>query len=1005
MSHVSDTHKYARDVVSGKQVAGKWVVAACLRHLDDLKRSKTDWPYKFDKEKAERICDFIELLPHIKGKWKSAHIVLEPWQKFGLCSVFGWIHKETGLRRFKTVYEEVARKNAKALSLDTLIPTPNGWTTIGEINAGDVVFGDDGQQTTVVETSETFTDHDCYEMQFSNGETVVADAGHLWLTTANVDSPDCGNKARNLTRVKPPRLYITKQGDSQYWVAQLYNKRKHIGSIKKYSRKEAESIFSALADKDLNKRPIGLGGRKRVRTTEEIFNTQKYGKRRDVNHSIDMPQPFVCDEKEFKIHPYVLGAWIGDGHSDSSRITCGENDTEELVGNIRSCGHEVITRKYKDGSNVLSLRSITPTGEIAGISDDDNFGKQLNKLNLLGNKHIPEKYLRASVQQRIALIQGLMDTDGTINKNGRVLSYTTIKKQIAKGVSEVLASLGIKHSISENPMVCSGKPVPGVAYKIQFTAFRDTLPVFKFKRKLNRMRNEFDCKISPRSRTVQIININKVLSTPVKCIVVDSESKMFLFGKSMLPTHNSTIKAGVGLYMLALDGEQGSEVYSAAVSRDQAHIVHDVAWNMANMEPEFRNELGVSLGGSKKNPRNVYATGSASRFEPLSSDAQSLDGLNVHCAIIDELHAHKTRHVFDVLETATGSRTQSVIWIVTTAGSNRAGICYEQRAYVTHLLNTVLERHPEKEYKRGGESVEDDTYFGIIYTIDEDDEWTDPTCWIKANPNLNVSVKIDDIQRLCNKAERLTSAQNNFKTKRLNMWVNADTAWMDMQKWDACEDQTISIEEFAGLPCMKGYDLASKLDIAADMSLFKRTIEGKDHYYAFGRYYLPENRVEDQDNAQYQGWAQDEWLVATPGDVIDFDWIEEDLLEDAKQFDIKEVAFDPMQATQFAMHMLNEGVNMIELPQNVKNLSESMKELEKIVVDGRFHHIGDPVLSWMVSNVVCHTDAKDNIYPRKENEKNKIDGVIALVLALNRWIANPDIVTTSVYENRGVLFV
>jgi phage terminase large subunit-like protein len=440
----------------------------------------------------------------------------------------------------------------------------------------------------------------------------------------------------------------------------------------------------------------------------------------------------------------------------------------------------------------------------------------------------------------------------------------------------------------------------------------------------------------------------------------------------------STLSSAVGLYMAFMDGEAGAEVYSAATTRDQARIVFNDAQQMGRKSPKFLAAKGVKVSA-----HNIHQLSSASKFEALSAEGSTLDGLNVHCGIIDELHAHKTRAVFDVIETATGARSQPLLWLITTAGSNRAGICYEQRTYVTKLLDRV---------------AEDDSYFGIVYTIDDEDDWTDPAMWAKANPNYGVSIYKDDIARLCKKAMQMPAAQNNFLTKRLNRWVNADTAWMVMRAWDRCANPALSVDDFEGEPCIIALDLASNIDIAAMLQVFQRD----NKYYCFGRYYLPEDTVQNAGNSQYPGWSIEGRLIETPGNVIDFGYIEDDLRELSSRFEVQEVPYDPFQATQFSTRMIAEGFPMLEVRPTVKEFSEPMKWLEALVLAGRLVHDGDPVLGWMVSNVVCHVDAKDNIYPRKERPENKIDGVVALIMAINRWMMREQ-VAPSVYETRGIL--
>ncbi len=334
----------------------------------------------------------------------------------------------------------------------------------------------------------------------------------------------------------------------------------------------------------------------------------------------------------------------------------------------------------------------------------------------------------------------------------------------------------------------------------------------------------------------------------------------------------STKSAIVGNYMFAADGEPGAEVYSAATTRDQAKIVFGISQQMARKMPAYRKRYGVEVQA-----HNLNILNSASKYEPLSAEGNSLDGLNIHCAIIDELHAHKTRQVYDVLDTATGSRTQPLLWCITTAGFDRSGVCYDRRIYVTKLLEGI---HT------------DESYFGIIYTIDDDDDWTEEASWYKANPNLGVSVYLKDITLQCRRAEASAQLQNTFLTKRLNVWVNADVAWMNMRAWAACGDTSLKLEDFEGKPCVLALDIATKIDVAAKIRVFK--VDGG--YYVFGTFYLPEAAIESGVNtnaAHYAGWVHEGLMVTTAGNVIDFNQIRAALIDDTRRFLLEGVVYDP----------------------------------------------------------------------------------------------------------------
>lgn len=422
----------------------------------------------------------------------------------------------------------------------------------------------------------------------------------------------------------------------------------------------------------------------------------------------------------------------------------------------------------------------------------------------------------------------------------------------------------------------------------------------------------------------------------------------------------STLSSGVGLYMVGPDGEAGAEVYSAATTRDQAKIIFADSQAMARREAGFRKRFGVAV-----NAHNISVLSTGSKFEALSAEGSSLDGLNIHCGLVDELHAHKTRAVFDVLETATGSRRQSLIWLITTAGSNRAGVCYEQRDYVIKVLQRT---------------AVDETYFGIIYTIDEGDDWTSEAAWAKANPNYGISVLKDDIARLCAKAMETPSAQSNFLTKRLNVWVTSDTPWMPMDLWDKAGDPKLDIADFAGCECYMGIDLATVSDIAAVAKLFRK--DGIS--YLFVDCYLPEDTVQNSSNSQYSGWESTGRIISTDGGSTDFDRIAEDVLDACKKYNVKHIGKDPFQSHQFGQQLEKAGVSpgvLIDYGATVQNFSEPMKDILAMVINGTLKHDANPVLAWMMSNVVAHMDAKENIFPRKERPENKIDGVVGAIMA------------------------
>lgn len=428
----------------------------------------------------------------------------------------------------------------------------------------------------------------------------------------------------------------------------------------------------------------------------------------------------------------------------------------------------------------------------------------------------------------------------------------------------------------------------------------------------------------------------------------------------------STFCSGIGLYMLCADGELGADIYSFATTRDQARIVFDDALAMARGNKDLQKYYGLTpLNNS------MVIIGTNSKFLPKSADAGTLDGLNTHLGIIDELHAHKTRKVYDVVNSSTSKRSQSLIFTITTAGYILDGICMERRRTVGHVLDG---------------SVIDEALFGIIYTIDEDDDWQSEIALKKANPNWNISVNPKQIMSELISAKLNTSAQKEYLTKHLDVWVNSDHQWLKMEHYRQCIDSSLKESDFYGEYAIYGLDLASKLDISALIRLHWREIDGVIHYYVFPYFYLPADAVHSSDNSQYEGWAKDEYIQTTDGPITDLNALQEWIAEDVKQYSVLSVAYDPMQATQMSQNLLGDGVPMVELAQNLKNMSEPMKQVQALIYTGRLHIADNPVMHWMASNVVCHTDAKENIYPRKEKVQNKIDGMVALIMAINQAI-------------------
>lgn len=444
----------------------------------------------------------------------------------------------------------------------------------------------------------------------------------------------------------------------------------------------------------------------------------------------------------------------------------------------------------------------------------------------------------------------------------------------------------------------------------------------------------------------------------------------------------STMMAGIGLYLLEADGEPGAEVYSAATKRDQALITHGEATRMVKQSPALRARVKVY-----KNNLNNPAT--ASKYEPLGADADTMDGLNIHGGLIDELHAHKTRAVVDVLDTATGARRQPLIVEITTAGYDRASICWEHHEYTRQVLEGL---------------VQDDAWFGVIYTIDEKgDDWKDPAVWAKANPNYGVSVKPADLRDKAERAARLPAAQNAFLRLHLNVWTQQSDRWIDLDLWD---ENGGAVDEAAlvGATCYGGLDLASVSDLTAWVMVFPHG-EDADALDIIARFWTPESQLTNDANAyreQYAAWAREGWLYTTPGDAVDYQAIKRQIIADASRFRLVDMNVDRLfQGYQLSMELADEGINLFGMGQGFLSMAVPVKEFEKRLLERKLNHGGNPILRWMAGNVAVKTDPAGNLKPDKAESQGKIDGIVALIMALDRAMrrGKPG---RSVYEDRGL---
>jgi phage terminase large subunit-like protein len=443
----------------------------------------------------------------------------------------------------------------------------------------------------------------------------------------------------------------------------------------------------------------------------------------------------------------------------------------------------------------------------------------------------------------------------------------------------------------------------------------------------------------------------------------------------------SSLAAGIALYLLFMDEEFGAEIYSAAADRDQAGIVHKIAKDMVEMSTPLESRSDVFK-------RSIIVPGSKSTYRVLSADAFTKHGLNAHGVVVDELHVQPNRELVDVLVTSTGARSQPLVVLITTAGFNKETICGEYHDYAQKVLDGT---------------IDDPSFFAYIMAADQEDDWLDEKIWAKANPNLGISVKMDYLRGEARKAEHVPAYQNTFRRLHLNQWTAQESRWLDMNAWDNC-NLAVNPKLLEGAECYAGLDLASTSDIGSLVLDFPSE-QGEDERHAWLPFFwIPEENMLERirkDRVPYDAWLRDGLITATEGNVIDYGFILRDIERLGEIYNIREIAFDRWGAFQISQQLEGMGFTMVGFGQGFKSMSPPTTELLRLVLDNKLSHGAHPVLRWMADNVVVDQDAAGNVKPNKAKSREKIDGIVAGIMGLDRAIRHVGI-SDSVYEERGI---
>lgn len=848
------------------------------------------------------MVQFIELLRVPSGKGQSSPFRLRDWQKQFIRDIYA-PRAEDGGRRVRRAIFSVARKNGKALALDTRIPTPHGWTTMGDLEVGDELFDESGAVCRVTFATPVQLNRDCFTVRFADGTSVLADADHQWT---------------------------------------VYSRSRH--------------------------------GRKLTLTTAQMKDDfiLPYSRKGNVerNYSVDVAGPVDCPNADLLVAPYTLGAWLGDGKSAGACIYLHDDD-REIIDNIRADGFPAVK-----GAADYEWRITDGVRNRA----KDCLQSRLRKLGLLGAKRIPTAYLRGSIEQRLALLQGLMDTDGHVSKAGQC-EFVSVDRGLACDVIELIRSLGHKATLTEDRARINGRDC-GPRFRIQFWGFAD-FPVFRLARKTARLKPR-----PARSRNGRnyIVAIEPAESVPVRCIQVDSPSSLFLVGDGFTPTHNTALIAALVLvHLIGPEAVPNGEIYSAATDREQAGQVFKFARQMVEADPDLHRTTETPNGLIDVVPstKTLLCKSNGSFYRALSAEAGTKHGLNPSVWIYDELAQATDRELYDVLRTSQGARQEPLGIIISTQSPDP--------------------EHPLSKLIDDGLVADDNRIVVHLYAVPDDvDDIFDEGVWRLANPALGDFREAEDLRALADSAARQPMEEASFRNLYLNQRVDQTSPLIPRSEWKAC--QAGDTGGASGLLRPKeriylGLDLSAVDDLTALVGVSAEP--GEERLGAW--HWKPRDLLHDhakRDRAMYDVWARPDqgWLDAPPGDRIDYGYVAKRIAELSAAYEVAGLAYDRWRIRDLLAKFAEIGVEayvddkggdpvsgalrLVPWGQGYRDMAPAIDALADSVAHRRLKHNGNPVLAFCFGNAVVDTDPAGNRKLNKTKTRFRIDGAVAAAMAI-----------------------
>lgn len=900
--YFQQVEKYIDDILNDRIVHGK-----LERKSVELFIKKKD-KYQFKPDQVRKVFKFFSLL-NINHKNKVSQFKLLDYQAFIIWNVYG-LYIDDRTRLIDTVIFSSAKKQGKALCIDTPIITPTGWTTMNNLKVGDQVFAENGKVCNVTYTSPVYTNRDLYEITFTDKTKIYADADHNWLTTAR----------------------YTYQGR-------------------------------------------GKGIKTKVRTTKEILDTLYYGsenkKYKNYNHRIKLNSCLEFPEQKLPVHPYVLGYWLGDGDNSSNRVTTSMADYNELHKYINDCGYNSgNTHYWNTHNNNNQAICFTISKKKHSLNDLKSI---LKDLNLLYNKHIPEIYLRSSREQRLELLRGLMDSDGWCERKSKCC-FNNTKKELAFDVYELVRGLGFKASICEGDAKLNGRFI-SKCWDVNFTAWNDT-PVFKLQRKFKKQLPNPNKSNLTALQYLAIKSIEPVPSRPVKCITVDSPNNLFLAGKQLIPTHNTSFTAALSIYETIADGELDANVLFVSTSTEQARLVLNysklIIENSPLINPYFKIHRNQIINKQK---------GTLNKIEIKSSDKDLVQGSNTSFAVVDEIFYHEDLILKDRIKSGMASRTNPLQFVIGTVNTKES-LTYELYESCLNILDEIW-------------SV--DSTMVYIFQQDDKEEIYNPETWRKSSPAIDYTVNRDWLLKEFKSAQLSETKKQVFTTDHLNFWSES----VDQKHFvdDEIVKSIMSKTEYfipTGSSVYVGSDFSSLNDLSSvaflhydkEQDLFRAKIyhifpnneknKIKKGSIDLSKWWLPDGQFEnDYDNNKY--------IIRCDTKSLDEDVVIDLITDINNRYKIAAFGFDPFNALMMVNRLESELFLTPEPVRQNYTMSFPLKFIEKLIEENRLIIDQSPVTRWQFKNLRIKTDRNNN-YLITKNKGESVDGLVALTVAMTVFL-------------------